>query len=93
MDLTPDTRLIRAEERFLSNPVGDETLLLDLSTGDYVALNETAARIWDMLRQPRTVRELTDALGNEFDIDPGQCLSDTLGYLRAIEALQLLVQV
>lgn len=93
MDLTPDTRLMRAEERFLSNPVGDETLLLDLTSGDYVALNETAARIWDMLREPRTVRELTDALGDEFDVDPGQCLAETLGYLREIEALRLLVPV
>lgn len=90
MDLTPDTRLMRAEERFLSNPLGDETILLDLTSGDYVALNETAARLWDLLREPRTVRELTDALGRDFDVGPEQCLAETLAFLRDIEGLRLL---
>lgn len=92
MDITPDTRLVRAEDRYLSNPVGDDIMLLDLVTGDYVALNEPAARIWDMLREPRTVRELTDALGWLFDVDPESCLADTLDFLRSIDALRLLSQ-
>ena len=92
MDITPDTRLVRAEDRYLSNPVGDDVMLLDLATGDYVALNEPAARIWDMLREPRSVRELTDELGRLFDVEPERCLADTLDFLRGIEALRLLSQ-
>jgi hypothetical protein len=90
MDITPDTRMVRAEERYLSNPVGDDVMLLDLATGDYVALNEPAARIWDMLREPRSVRELTDALERIFDVEPERCLTDTLAFLRRIDALRLL---
>jgi hypothetical protein len=92
MDITPDTRMVRAEERYLSNPVGDEVMLLDLVTGDYVALNEPAARIWDMLREPRTVRDLTSELGGIFDVEPEMCLADTLEFLRSIDALRLLSQ-
>lgn len=92
MDITPDARLVRAEDRYLSNPVGEEVMLLDLVTGDYIALNEPAARIWEMLQEPRTVRELTDALGRIFDVEPEACLADTLDFLRRIEGLRLLTQ-
>lgn len=92
MDITPDTRLVRSEERYLSNPVGDDVMLLDLVTGDYVALNEPAARIWDMLREPRTVSELTSELGGIFDVEPEMCLADTIEFLRSIDALRLLSQ-
>jgi hypothetical protein len=92
MEFTPETRLVRAEERFLSNRVGEETMLLDLVSGDYVALNEPAARIWELLAEPRSVRELTGELGRLFDVEPGKCLADTLDFLSGIDALRLFTQ-
>ena len=90
MEISLDTRLVRAEHRYLSNRVGEETILLDLHTGDYIALNETAASVWEILHQPCTVQELTVALGQAYDVAPDQCVEETLDFLRGMGAFHLL---
>ena len=43
----------------------EETIVLDPRRREVHLLNETAARIWELLAAPRSVDELTDALGDE----------------------------
>ncbi len=71
--------------------VGDETILLDLSDGTYTALNETAARIWGLLEEPRRQREIVGALLADYDIDPMACDHEVAEFVREMSNRRLLI--
>lgn len=45
----------------------EETLVIDPSRREVHLLNETATRIWQLCTSPRTLDELVEALGEEYD--------------------------
>ena len=45
----------------------EETIVVDPRNREVHLLNETAARIWELLGTPRSLDELTAALGDEYD--------------------------
>lgn len=69
-------------ERVLSRRVGDEVLLLHLSSGVYHVLNETAAHVWGLLENGGGVASIAAALASEFDVDP-QCAAEDVSALVA----------
>ena len=47
----------------------------------YVQLNDTAAFLWEQLREPRTAGELVTALTGEFDVTADQASADVEEFL------------
>lgn len=45
----------------------EETIVVDPRTREVHLLNDTAARIWELLASARSVDELMEALGEEYD--------------------------
>ncbi len=45
----------------------EETIVVDPRTREVHLLNDTAARIWELLSSARSVDELTRALGEEYE--------------------------
>ena len=88
---TPDTLLHRRDDRHLTNPVGHETILLDLETGDYLGLNRVAATIWRLLETPIRLSALQNALMAAYEIDTDTCRTETLPFLNRIAGLGLLI--
>ena len=56
--------------------VGGELAILSLKTGTYYGLNEVGTRIWNLLDQPRTVREIRDYILAEYAVDASRCERD-----------------
>lgn len=90
MALSLDTIVSRNESNFLSNPVGDEVIILNMETGDYLGLNTVGSSIWDQLSTPQSVNQIIDKLMIEFDVDRETCLAQTLEYLEKINIHGLL---
>jgi hypothetical protein len=90
--LAPDTRLQRKDDRHLTNPVGDEIVLLNLDTGDYLGLNRVAAAIWRLLETPISLAELENTLMSDYETDIKTCQAETMAFLHRINELGLLVQ-
>ncbi len=88
--LTSDTLLQRKDARHLTNNVGEEIVLLDLETGDYLGLNRVAATIWRLLETPVTLKELESALMAEYETDLQTCQHETHTFLRRIAGLGML---
>ena len=61
--------------------IDGEVVMLSLNAGEYLALNDSASRIWDLLDQPQRVSELIRILTEEYQIDFEECKSDTLSCL------------
>ncbi|MGE5279488.1 MAG: PqqD family protein [Deltaproteobacteria bacterium] len=49
-------------------------------------LNETAARIWELIDGRRTLAEIRDALAREFAVPAAQAEADLLEYAAALHA-------
>src|SRR4051812_16548955 len=52
---------------------GDVSILVDRDTRLEYRLNATAAAIWDGLREPTTLDELTERVTREFDVPKDEC--------------------
>jgi hypothetical protein len=71
-------------DRVVARRVGDEVLLLDLSTGVYQALNETAARMWSLLQNGDPIESIAATVASEYDIDPESAAADVRALLARL---------
>lgn len=90
MELPSDALIVRRDDGHLTNPVGEETVLLDLKTGDYLGLDPVASSIWGHLQTPQTLSSILAKLQQEYEVDELRCRTDTLEFLDRIEALGLM---
>jgi protein arginine N-methyltransferase 1 len=77
-------------DRVLSRPVGDEVLLLHLSSGVYHVLNETAARIWRLIENGNAIASIANAIAAEFDVDPASAAADVRALVGSLEEERLI---
>jgi hypothetical protein len=70
----------------VSTALGNETVILHFQKGSYFGLNEVGSAIWSRLQQPRTVRELCDAVLAEFEVDRERCRQDVLALLERLHS-------
>jgi hypothetical protein len=68
----------------ISCEVNGEAVILHFDSGNYFGLNEVGTLVWKMMKQPRSVRELRDAILREYEVEPEQCERDLLGLLREL---------
>lgn len=92
MTLSGRSRIVTAgKQQQASCRLGDEVVVLGLQAGVYHGLNPVAARIWELIRQPRTVNEILGVLLDEYDVDAGRCERDLLLLLQELAARDLIV--
>jgi hypothetical protein len=71
--------------------VGEEVVILDLETSQYLTLNETGAFLWELLCQKAmTVEDLVAALLGEFDAAEDDAHHDVQEFLDSCRDLHLI---
>jgi len=83
LPLSFDTVVVAASEQ-VSCPLGDEAAILNLKNSVYYGMNPVGARIWELLKQPKSVSELRDILLEEFEVDEARCCMDLLALLATL---------
>ena len=81
---------IVASSRQISCELSDETVILNLEDGVYYGLNSIASRVWELVQQPRTVREIRDSLLAEYEIEESTCTQDLLDLLGQLQRWKLI---
>ncbi|MGA8409273.1 MAG: PqqD family peptide modification chaperone [Candidatus Acidiferrales bacterium] len=66
----------------ISCPLGEEAAILNLKNSVYYGMNPVGARVWELVKQPKVVSELRDALLNEYEVDDERCAQDLLALLQ-----------
>ena len=77
------TTFVAAGE-LLSGEFDAETVILDLRSGVYYGLENTGARIWQLLKRPTSLGALCNALVREYDVEPRRCERDLRALLREL---------
>ncbi len=84
--------LVRQVPGMVAVEMGSHLVMLSVAEGAYFALDEVAARIWPLLVEPRSVREILSLLLDEYDVDPRRLEDDVLSFVREM-ATRGLVEV
>lgn len=56
--------------------LGDETVILNLTTGDYFTLNGTGTRAWQLLEEHGDLDAVREAMAREFDVAEDRLRAD-----------------
>lgn len=74
----------------LSAMVDDDVVLMDVSSGQYYGLQETARAIWQRLQEPVLVSDLCLSLAQEYAVPREVLEADTVEYLNRLAESGLL---
>jgi hypothetical protein len=66
----------------VSCSLNEEPCILNLKNSVYYGLDPVGARVWDLLREPRTVSEVLDALLRDYNIEAALCKRNLLDLLE-----------
>jgi hypothetical protein len=89
MDASTDTNPLRGArvtvpEHLLSQSVGEETVLLDVQSGQYYGLDPVAARVWTLLSEHGDVELTVRTMLDEYDVQETRLREDVARLLRAL---------
>ncbi len=74
----------------VSSDLGGEVAILHLKAGTYYGLDVVGARIWSLIQEPRTVKEIRDVLVSEYEVDPDRCESELIALLQRLADEELI---
>ena len=70
----------------VSCKLGDEAAILGLKNSVYYGLNSVGARIWELLREPKSLEEVQRTIVGEYDVRSEQAEKDVQQFLRGMMA-------
>lgn len=73
--------------------IGDEFILVPIrhNVGDLdsiYTLNETAARIWELIDGKKSLHEIKNMMIEEFDVTPAEAENDLIEHLQQLEGIK-----
>ncbi|WGV27619.1 PqqD family peptide modification chaperone [Halotia branconii] len=91
----PDTRILDssvvvADREQIFSDIGGEAVILHLKTGIYHGLNEIGARIWTLIQEPKSVKDIQSILLEEYEVEAERCDRDLIALLKDLLAAGLI---
>ncbi len=68
----------------ISCELSGETVILDMPSGRYFALDAIGSRIWTWLETPCTLEGVCQRVLEEYDVDPATCRADVSKLLNQL---------
>ena len=84
-----DTAVVVASKDQFSCPLGDDTVILDLKAGLYFSLDNVGTVIWQLIQQPKSVKELRAVILETFEVEPQVCERDLRALLQELAGKNL----
>ncbi len=83
-------RYKRNEGNFLISQLGQELVLMDTKTGDYLGINAVGTHIWNLLAGSKSVQELVTDLISHFEVTEAQCKTEVEQFLSDLEKRKMI---
>lgn len=83
----------KRNDEILHVQTNGEVVMLEVDTGHYHHLNETASAIWSVLAEPRELDEVCNLLRQEFHGEHDVIRSEIQGFITALVDRKLLLEV
>lgn len=82
--------LNKRPDRFVETEIDDEIVVMDLDSGNFFSLKDTALEIWRLVDGARTRADITAALAEIYDAGEGDLADDIAEFLDQALAAGLL---
>ncbi len=83
MTITRNTLVVQAKEQVSADLQGD-VAILNLKNSVYYGVDAVGPRIWHLIREPKSVSEILDALLSEYEVERECCEKDLLAFLEKL---------
>jgi len=70
--------------------LGDEGVLVNLHTEQYLGVNAVGARMWQLLSTSASIQTALDQLVQEYDVEPAQLRADLVEFIDSLLAQRLI---
>jgi hypothetical protein len=71
-------------EEVITGEVDRDLVLMDMALDRYFGTGPTGKRIWQLLAEPQAISALCDRLVAEYEVEPAECLEQTLAFVQAL---------
>ncbi|MDO9626598.1 MAG: PqqD family protein [Methanobacteriaceae archaeon] len=85
-----DLSVISVTKEAVHCDLEDEVVILGLKDGVYYGLNPVGAFIWNLIQKPIAVKEIKEAILNEYDVEEEVCEKDLIELLGNLEEKNLI---
>ena len=90
-------KVYKKSDSIVSRKIGDEFILVPIKqdVGDLdsiYTLNETAARIWELIDGKIKVRDIKERIVQEFEITPTEAERDLIQHLQQLEGIKAIIE-
>jgi len=89
LKIKPETILQRKSD-LLFNQIDGEVVMLSIANNEYYGMDKIGSRIWKMLEQPVSFKNLIKMLCDEFNVSEQQCKKDTIEFLTKLSDKNLI---
>lgn len=77
----------------MARQVGEETVILDLSSGTYFGLDVVGTRVWELMVEGMTLAEICDSMIAEYQVSRSDVERDIVDLAQSLHERQLIVLV
>lgn len=75
---------VRMPDEVLFRILGDEAVILNLSTGTYFGLDSVGTRMWQLISEHESTEKVVEALLAEYDVEEKQLRRDLDDLIREL---------
>ena len=83
MNITEESRVKQIGNVDITDLDG-EKVMMDLDKGRYLVMNEVGTRIWDIAEETKSIREITNILLDEYEVDEETCREQVIVFVREL---------
>jgi len=90
-------KVFKKSDAIVFRKIGEECILVPIRQGvgdleSIYMLNETAARIWDLLDGRAKATEIRDKIAEEFDVTPEEAETDLVHHLKELAGIRAIIE-
>lgn len=85
-----DEKIISIESRVQqkvgldSSDMDGEIVMMNMETGKYYCFNSVGSKIWKLIDEKQSVKDIVSKLISEFEVEPEVCESEVIKFLNGI---------
>ena len=82
--------IIQRNPEVIAAEADQDLIMVSFATGHYYGVSDVAREIWDAIERPKRVSDLVDDLTASYNVNSSSCEEQTLSFLEALLAEDLL---
>jgi hypothetical protein len=83
-DALQRTTVIKRSDEPIAVEVDGSVVMMSIVRGYYYGLDTVGKRVWELLAEARSIGQICEQLGSEFEVDPATCERDVMDFVREL---------